>query len=57
MLAGHETTAGTVGIFAYIRLQSIVTDSVVNILPLGVGQETPHPRETSSGNHENSGGG
>ena len=57
MIAGHETTANTVGFFTYIRLQSTVTDSVGDILPLGVGQEPPHPGETPSGNHGNPGEG
>ena len=55
MFAGHETTANTVGLFADVRLWSIVTDSVVDIRPLGVGQEASHPRETTSGNHGNPG--
>jgi len=51
MFAGHDAVSRAVSCFTDTRLQSIVTDSVVDILPLGVGQEAPHPRETSSGNY------
>ena len=57
MFAGQETVSRTVSCFTDTSLQPIVTDSVVGTLPLGVGQEAPHPRETSSGNYGNPGEG
>jgi len=57
MFAGHETVTKTVSFYIYtdIRLQSIVTDSVVDIRILGIRQEPPRSGKTSGGNRGNPG--
>jgi len=53
MFAGHETVSKTVSFFTDFGSQSIVTDSLADIRPLGARQEAPCPRKTSGGNHRN----